>query len=61
MRHVMSGENTNDDSPSPYLTSFFRLTEVISLSGDGMALSFFFRESVQCREHTAYLIHLYKP
>lgn len=39
------------DSPRPYFTSFFRLTVVISLSGEGMALSFFLRESVQRREN----------
>lgn len=32
--------------PRPYLASFFRFTVVISLSGDGKALSFFLNESV---------------
>lgn len=54
------GKNANADSPSPYFTSFFRLTVVISLSGDGMALSFFLRESVQRREHTALVLTQYK-
>lgn len=42
--------------PRPYFTSFFRFTVVISLSGDGKALSFFLNESVQQKDRQ----HLFK-
>lgn len=45
--------------PRPYLASFFRFTVVISLSGDGKALSFFLNESVQHRNTIQFYSILY--
>lgn len=41
--------------PRPYFTSFFRCTVETSLSGDGKALSFFFRESEEHKD-TAFVL-----
>lgn len=44
--HIWSMRTACTSLPRPYLASFFRFTVVISLSGDGTALSFFLNESV---------------
>lgn len=43
-------ENVYTHLPRPYFASFFSFTVVISLSGDGKALSFFLSESVQQKD-----------
>ena len=43
-------ENECSPLPRPYFTSFFRFTVVISLSGDGKAMTFFLSESVQHKD-----------
>ena len=45
-------------SPRPYFTSFFRFTVVISLSGDGKAMSFFLSESAQHGQ--GHICHIYR-
>lgn len=55
VRWEVGAECIYPPSPRPYFTSFFRFTVETSLSGDGKALSFFFRESEE-HKYTVFVL-----